>query len=95
MQLLLRRQAGSLSDTDWDQLLKLEAHIDDFLKDKELIDTGKGTKWEDIQLMAQAASALAFSGVSQPLDVVQALIARVSIISVLLVLPDEAVLCIN
>lgn len=76
MQLLLRRQAGSLSEKDWHGLLELEAHIDDFVKDKELIDSGRGTKWQDIQLMGQAASA--FSGVSQPLDLVQALIARVS-----------------
>lgn len=76
MQLLLRREAGSLSEAEWQDLLSLEAHSDDLLKDKELIDSGRRTKPEDIQLMSQAASA--FSGVSQPLYVVQALIARVS-----------------
>ncbi|KAI4132057.1 MAG: hypothetical protein LQ338_000915 [Usnochroma carphineum] len=74
MQLLLRRQAGSISDTEWLELLKLEAHLDDFVKDPEMIDSGMGTKWQDIQLMGQAA--LAFSGVSQPLGLVQSLVAR-------------------
>lgn len=76
MQLLLRRQAGSLSEGEWQDLLKLEAHLEGFPRDKEPIGPGKGTKSEDIRLMSQAASA--FSGVSQPLDVIQALIARVS-----------------
>lgn len=75
MQLLLRRQAGSLSEAEWQDLLKLEAHFEAFLTDEEPIGPGKGTKAEDIRLMSQAASA--FSGVSEPLYVIQALIARV------------------
>ncbi len=65
-----------MSEAEWQDFLSLEAHINDLLKDEELVDSGKRTKPEDVQLMSQAAAA--FSGISQPLDVVQALIARVS-----------------
>lgn len=73
MQILLRRQSGSIPDTGWQELLALEAHVDDF-KDGT-IDARNSTKWQDIELMSQAATA--FSGVLQSPNVVQAIIARV------------------
>ncbi|KAL9061234.1 MAG: hypothetical protein Q9206_000629 [Seirophora lacunosa] len=75
MQILLRRQSGSIPDTGWQELLALEAHVDDF-KDGT-IDARNSTKWQDIELMSQAATA--FSGVLLSPNVVQAIIARIVI----------------
>lgn len=73
MQILLRRQSGSIPDTGWQELLTLEAHIQG-LKNETIYAINK-IKWQDIELMSQAVAA--FSGVSESPDVVQALVARV------------------
>ncbi|KAL8990604.1 MAG: hypothetical protein Q9177_000776 [Variospora cf. flavescens] len=75
MQILLRRQSGSIPDTGWQELLTLEAHVDG-LKN-ETIHASNNIMWQDIELMSQAVTA--FSGVSESPDVVQALVARIMI----------------
>lgn len=75
MQLLLRRKSNSLQDIEWQDFLDLQSHIDEF-KAQQTRNEDNLTPWETIELMSQAISS--YSGTYEPLDVVQAMVARVS-----------------
>lgn len=78
MQLLLRRQAKSLPDAEWQDFLELRSHLDDF-RSSCTKNTESLTTWQTIELMSQAA--LTYSGSREPLALIQALTARVCSLS--------------
>lgn len=74
MQLLLRRKADTLPEEDWQDFLNLQAHILDIKNDTTR--DGKGSnKWQDVELMGQAATE--YSEAADSLELVQSMIARV------------------
>lgn len=74
MQLLLRRKAGSLSDSEWSDFLRTVDHVDHLKKDS--IKGGLAhDRWQDVQLMSQAAHR--YSGTNESLNLVQSTVARV------------------
>ena len=76
MQLLLRRKANTLPDTEWQAFLDLQSHIDDFRSSQVENEDGL-TNWHTIQLMSQAASS--YSGSKEPMSFIQTLTARILI----------------
>lgn len=72
MQLLVRRQNNAISATEWDTLLKLRHHVEDF---KAQAEQGDET-WGNLQLMARAAHE--YSDSKEDLGLVETLVARVS-----------------
>ena len=74
MQLLLRRKAKSLPDTEWQTFLDLQSHVDDFRSSKMKNEDGL-TTWRAIELMSQAASS--YSGSEEPVPLIETLTARV------------------
>lgn len=74
VQLLLRKKAGSLSDSEWGDFLRTVDHVDDLKKDST-----KGglahDRWQDVHLMSQAAHR--YSGTTESLVLVQSMVARV------------------
>ena len=75
MQLLLRKKAESLPDRDWESFLDLRAHTDDIRNDNSRDGQGSN-RWQDLELMSQAARE--YSETSESSDLVNSLIARVS-----------------
>lgn len=74
MQLLLRKQAGSLPATEWSNFLRLQSHLDDLRKigpEEE----DQFAKLKDILVMSHAAWK--FSGVPETADFVESVTARV------------------
>ncbi|KAI4281109.1 MAG: hypothetical protein L6R38_003941 [Xanthoria sp. 2 TBL-2021] len=73
VQLLLRKKAGSLSDSEWGDFLRTVDHVDDLKKDST-----KGglahDRWQDVHLMSQAAHR--YSGTTESLVLVQSMVAR-------------------
>ncbi|KAL8768687.1 MAG: hypothetical protein Q9209_005105 [Squamulea sp. 1 TL-2023] len=73
MQLLLRRKANALSDSEWGDFLGLLDHSDDLKKD-----SSKGgiahDRWQDVQLMSQAAHR--YSGTTESPNLVLSMMAR-------------------
>lgn len=76
IQLLLRRKAKSLPDTEWQAFLDLQSHVDDFSSSKMKNEHGL-TTWHTIELMSQAASS--YSGSKEPFSFIQTLTARILI----------------
>ena len=74
MQLLLRRKANSLSDTEWRAFLDLQSHVDEFRSSRIKNEDGL-TTWRTIELMSQAASS--YSGSAEPIPLIETLTARV------------------
>ena len=74
MQLLLRRKADSLSDTEWQAFLDLQSHVDGF-RSSQMTNEDGFTPWHTIELMSQAASS--YSGSKEPISFIQTLIARI------------------
>ena len=74
MQLLLRKKADALSDSEWNDFLRTVDHVDRLKKDST-----KGglshDRWHDVQLMSQAAHR--YSGTNESLILVQSMVARV------------------
>ena len=93
LQLLLRRKAGSLQCRDWQNLLNLESHLDDFRSSNTKNDNGL-TIYATIEVMSQAACT--YSGSGEPLSLIQALIARVLVNTLTLCTPtfDPLGLCL-
>ena len=75
MQLLLRRQAGQLGESEWQAFLALQSHEEDFRKQVEKNEDGL-TTWQTVELMSRAAAK--YSGGREPLALVQSITARVS-----------------
>ena len=73
MQLLLRRKAGSLSDSEWDDFMRTMDHVDDLQKGNDKGELAQD-RWHDIQLMSQGAHR--YSGTQETLTVVQSMMAR-------------------
>ena len=71
LQLLLRRQAGTIPASDWDRFYELRHHADNF---KAQAAAGDET-WGNVQLMARAAKE--YSGSPEDLGRVELLVARV------------------
>ncbi|CAO1606283.1 SET and MYND domain-containing protein 3 [Xanthoria calcicola] len=73
MQLLLRKKADALSDSEWNDFLRTVDHVDHLKKDST-----KGglshDRWHDVQLMSQAAHR--YSGTNESLILVQSMMAR-------------------
>ena len=76
MQLLLRRKAKSLPEPEWQTLLDLQSHVDDFHSSQMKNEDGL-TTWHTIELMSQAASS--YSGSNEPISFIQTLTARILI----------------
>ncbi|KAL8730618.1 MAG: hypothetical protein Q9166_003931 [cf. Caloplaca sp. 2 TL-2023] len=71
--LLLRKKAGSMSESEWQDFMGTQDHSEKIKKDSA--HNGPGlTKWQDIHLMSQAAHK--YSGTSESLDLVQSITAR-------------------
>ena len=94
MQLLLRRKANSLPDTEWQAFLALQSHVDDFRSSRVKNEDGL-TTWHTIELMSQAASS--YSGSREPMSLVQTLTGRILINSHTLTTPtlDPLGLCLS
>ncbi len=73
MQLLLRKKAGSLSDSEWDEFMQTMDHVDDLRKDEAKGELAQD-RWHDVQLMSQGAHR--YSGTHETLTVVQSMMAR-------------------
>lgn len=71
LQILLRRQAGTIPVSDWDRFLDLRDHADDFKTQA----TADDETWGNVQLMARAAKE--YSGSPEDLGRVELLVARV------------------
>ena len=76
MQLLLRRKARSLPDSEWQAFLHLQSHVDDFRSSQTKNEDGL-TSWHTIELMSQAASS--YSGSKELVPFTQTLTARILI----------------
>lgn len=76
MQLLLRRKAKSLPDSEWQAFLDLQSHVEDFRSSQTRNEDGL-TSWHTIELMSQAASS--YSGSKEPILFTQTLTARILI----------------
>lgn len=76
MQLLLRRKAKSLPDSEWQAFLDLQSHFEDFRSSRMENEDGL-TTWHTIELMSQAASS--YSGSKEPIWLTQTLTARILI----------------
>ena len=74
MQLLLRRKARSLPDTEWQAFLDLQSHAEDYRSSQVKNEDGL-TTWRTIELMSQAASS--YSGSEEPVPLIETLTARV------------------
>lgn len=61
MRLLLQRQNGLVSDTEWNQLLSLESHHDD-------LSTAGGDRWQNVFLMTKAIKT--YSGTTESIDTI-------------------------
>ena len=94
MQLLLRRKAQSLSDTEWQAFLDLQSHVDDFRSCQMRNEDGL-TTWHTIELMSQAASS--YSGSREPIPLIQTLTARILVNAHTLTTPtlDPLGLCLS
>ncbi|KAL6720726.1 hypothetical protein ACLMJK_002651 [Lecanora helva] len=94
IQLLLRRQAKALPDSEWEALLKLQSHIDDFRSSHSKNPEGL-TTWQTIELMSNAASK--YSGSKEPIPFIQTLTARILINTLTLTTPtfDPLGLCVS
>ncbi|KAL9023382.1 MAG: hypothetical protein Q9180_008258, partial [Flavoplaca navasiana] len=73
MQLLLRKKAGSLSDSEWDEFMRTMDHVDDLQKDNAKGQLAQD-RWHDVQLMSQGAHR--YSGTQETLTIVQSMMAR-------------------
>ena len=76
LEILLRRSAKLLPDTEWQDFIALISHADDFRKQQEKNEDGL-TTWQTIELMSQAA--MLYSGTKEPLPFVQEITSKVSI----------------
>lgn len=74
MQLLLRKKAGSLSESEWDEFMRTIDHVDDLKEDNTRGELAQD-RWHDVQLMSQGAHR--YSGTHETLTVVQSMMARV------------------
>ncbi|KAL9606220.1 MAG: hypothetical protein Q9179_000617 [Wetmoreana sp. 5 TL-2023] len=73
MQLLLRRRAGALTETEWIDFLSLQTHLDDFRRN-DLEDNGGVTRLQDVIMMSHAAWK--FSAVNETSDFVESVTTR-------------------
>ena len=71
MQILLMRSKKVMSDDDWNRLLALESHFNDFRS------TG-GNKFEEIKILANGAWTFSGTQLTVDLDVAETLFTRVS-----------------
>ncbi|KZF23795.1 SET domain-containing protein [Xylona heveae TC161] len=87
LQLLLLREKGAWSETEWQSVLRLQDHVDDFRR--------AGKSWQSIALMSKGAHV--YSGTSLREDHVQALLGRVLTNSLTLVTPtyDPVGICLD
>ncbi|MCJ1449797.1 hypothetical protein MMC28_000125 [Mycoblastus sanguinarius] len=94
MQLLLRRKAKSVPDSDWQGLLDLQSHLDGFHSSQTKNEEGL-TTWQTIELMSQAASS--YSGTRESMHIVQSITARVLVNTHTLTTPtfDPLGLCLS
>lgn len=76
IQLLLRRKAQSLPDSEWQAFLNLQPHVDDFRSSQAKNEDGL-TTWHTIELISQAASS--YSGSTETITFIQTLTARILI----------------
>ena len=76
MQLLLRREAKAFTEPEWQALLDLQSHADEFRSCQRKNKDGF-TTWPAIELMSQAAST--YSGSKESISLVQTLTARILI----------------
>ena len=74
MQLLLRQKAKSLPGTEWQALLDLQSHVDDF-QSSQVKNRDGFTTWHTIELVGQAASS--YSGSREPMSLIHTLVARI------------------
>ncbi|KAF6236550.1 hypothetical protein HO173_005331 [Letharia columbiana] len=94
MQLLLRLNAKSLPDREWQAFLDLQSHVDE-IRSSQIKNEDGLTTWHAIELMSQAASS--YSGSQEPISFIQTLTARILINSHTLTTPnlDPLGLCLS
>ncbi|KAF6220177.1 hypothetical protein HO133_003308 [Letharia lupina] len=85
MQLLLRLNAKSLPDPEWQAFLDLQSHVDE-IRSSQIKNEDGLTTWHAIELMSQAASS--YSGSQEPISFIQTLTARILINSHTLTTPN-------
>jgi len=93
IQLLLRKKANALPDSEWQAFLTLQSHIDDFPSSPSKNEEGLTTH-QTIELISQAA--FTYSSSSEPLSLIQTFTARVLVNTLTLTTPtfDPLGLCL-